>query len=244
MAIKREPTLLQDPIFYVMLVVFALLTTGLPALLGQSWLLPLSQTAALTAFVAVAARHNSVKHAIVVMAIFLAIQFALIFLLTLLADQRVETAISDGFRFRAAMAEWAYGGALLPTGWRSRPLGNLAGFVAMSVGAYLTGGLAGIWILVRTVNQTAFSAAGFLLLPGDPAGLLIGLAPWTMLKIAGGVMLVAVLAQALWTNTWSPGALLQRNRRTLLIGALLLILAVLAEFVLGGLWRSFFIDPY
>ncbi len=244
MTTKSEPTLLQDPIFYVMLVVFALLTTGLPALLGQSWFLPLSQTLALTGFTAIAARQRSVKHAAIVMATFLAIQFVLIFLLTLVADRRVETAISVGFRFRAGMAEWAYGNALLPTSWRSQPLVNLVNFIAVSLGAYLTGGLTGVWVLVRTVNQAAFSAAGFLLLPGDPAGLLIGLAPWTLMAIAGGVMLTAVLAQALWTSTWSPAALYAQHRRPLLIGLALLLFSVLAEFALSGLWQSFFMDPW
>ena len=236
----QEQTLLSDPVFYVMLVVFVVISTALPALLGQSRLLPLVQAGALTGFVAVAARHRSVKHAIAIMAIWLTIQFVLLLVLALVVNSRVEQAISNGFLFRTEMAEWAFGNGILPASWGDQPLNRLIELIGITIGTALSGGLIGIWSIVRAVDLAAFSAAGFLLTPGTPAGLLIGLAPWTVLHVAGAVTLVAVLAQMLWTNTWSPAFYLANNRRSLTVGVLLLLAAALAEFVLSPLWRAFF----
>lgn len=233
-------TLLSDPIFYVMLVVFVLISTALPALLGQARLLPLMQAVALTAFVAVAARHRSVKHAIDIMTIWLAIQFVLLLVLALVVNARVEQAIGNGFLFRAEMAEWAFADGVLPASWLDQPINRLIELFGITVGSALSGGLIGIWSVVRTVDLAAFSAAGFLLTPGTLAGLLVGLAPWTVLHIAGAVTLIAVLAQMLWTNTWSPRIYLTDYRRPLAVGVLLLLAAVLAEFALSPLWRAFF----
>jgi hypothetical protein len=232
----RPRTLVDDPVYYLMLGVFALLTVVTPVLLGQSRFLPLAQSAALTAFLALPLRERRVGRALIVLAAWLAFEFAVVFAAAFAVPRGAEAAVGGGFAYRAALLEWLYGAARLPTGWADQPWLRAWELVAATAGSLLTGGFLGYWILVKTTALAAYGAAAVW----ESGAGISGFLPWQLLRIAGYSGFVVVFAQALWAGMWSPRALWRAHRRTLLISAALLGAALLFEAFLPGLWRGTF----
>lgn len=235
MSTRPPYDLMKDPIYYVSLGLFALLTTALPAFLGQQNFLPLAQTVALTLFLALPLRRRRLSRAMLVLAIWLAIQAAVMFVGTAALPVVFERAIRDGFAFHRTLLEWAVTGEGLP-GWiLARPLARLGEVAGVLLGSLLTGGLVGIWFLARAVNLFAY-AAGRLAAEGA-TGLLLGLFPWRLLTIAGYAGFVLLLAQPLLNNSWNPAAVIRRQRRLVGVSALLVGLGLLLEIALPPLWQ-------
>lgn len=231
---RRERTLVDDPVYYLMLGVFALLTVVTPVLLGQPRFFPFAQSAALTAFLALPLRERRVGRALAALAAWLAFEFAVIFAAALLIPRGAEAAVGGGFAYRAALLEWLYGAGPLPTGWAAQPWLRAWEIVAATAGSLLTGGFLGYWVLVKL---TALAAYGAAVVWESGAGI-AGFLPWQLLRVAGLSGFVAVCAQALWAGVWSPRALWRAHRRLLLVSAALLGAALLLEALLPGLWRS------
>ncbi|RIK37751.1 MAG: hypothetical protein DCC55_23335 [Chloroflexi bacterium] len=237
---QKHYSLLNDPLFYGMLAFFALLTTGSAAALGQPRFLPISQTAALFAFLTVAMRRQTVRAALLVLAIWLVTQVAALILVTRVAPGQVEQAIGDGFTYRTSFIAWFYGAGALPASLGVQPGSRILELIGVSLGSLLTGGLVGVWSLVRAANLAAYGAGVLWQDSGHTISLVAGLPIWTLLRLAGYAGLVVLLAAPLFSGNWSPRYYLTHHRRLLVVSTALLLLGLLLEFTLPGAWRALF----
>jgi len=219
--------LTRDPLFLITAGLFALLTTAMPAFMGQVKTMPLLQTVALMVFLAITLRRGSIKTALILMGVWLAVQIVALALMTGFFINQVERSIPHGFDLRTGLAAWLYAGAALPRGPASEPMARGVEIAGIMAGALLTGGLLGVWFLMQAANQAGFSIGVFL------AGFFHGgtLPPlflfWTGLRIAGYAGLVALLAEPLWTKNWSFNFYVKSRGRLFLI-AFAFVLAGLA----------------
>ena len=232
---SRRYDLLKDPIFYVTFVFFALLTTALPAALGQPNFLPIAQTVALTLFLAIPLRRGRTSTGIMMLSLWLSLQFLVMLVGSALLPVVFQRAIHDGFDFHRALLEWSATGRTLPGSLYENTGPRIVELLGVLLGSLLSAGLIGIWFLMRTLNQFAF-AAGRLASEG-PSGLLLGLMPWRIAMIAGYTGSIILLAQPLLRNTWSPFFYLSRQRRLATVSFLLIAAGLVTELALPGLWR-------
>ncbi len=233
----KRYSIVNDPLFYGVVAFFALLATALPAALGQQWMLALGQTAALWLLCFVAWRKGSALHAARVLGLWVVVQFAAFFTVAYFAGG--DGAVPQGFVHRQALLEWIFGVGALPASWASEPLRRTVETLGATLGATLSGGILGVWFLVRTVNLFAFSVATALGATESLWGLLAGLQPWWLLRIVAYVGLVATLALPGYTGKWSPAGWLPGERRLFWTSLALLVLALLLEVLLPGAWAAF-----
>lgn len=229
-------SLLRDPVYYSTAAAFAALTTALPALAGGAWFLPIAQTAALWLLALVAFRRASARAALAVIGLWLCVQAATLFAVTMLAPTRAELAIGGGWAYRQALLEWLYAGAPLPASLRSAPWQRLLEVAGVALGSLFSGGLLGVWFLVRSVNLAAYGAAAFAATTGSALWPLVALMPWALARIAGYAGLVATLSIVGYTGEWSPWAWPQGRRRLLWVSLALVAAGLLLETVLPPLW--------
>ena len=236
---RRHYDLMKDPIYYFTFGFFAILTTALPAALGQPNFLPIAQAVALTLFLAVPLRRGLVGKGILVLSVWLVLQTLVMIVGTALLPPVFERAIHDGFAYHRSLLEWSVTGQNLP-GWLfNSPVARLVELFGVLLGSLLSAGLVGLWFLMRAVNQFAY-AVGRLALEGPP-GLILGLMPWRLAMIAGYAGFVVILAQPLLTNSWSPAFYIKRQRRLLTASLTLVAIGLLLEMTLPGLWRSIWV---
>ena len=225
--------LTRDPIFLITAAFFAILTTAMPAFMGQVRTMPLLQTAALVVFLAISLRKGGIGAALMLMAIWLVVQIALLALMADLFMDQVERSIPAGFDLRTGLAAWLYAGAPLPNGPASAPVARLVEIASITAGTLITGGLLGVWFLMKATNQAGFSLGVFL--SGLPQG---GTLPftfllWTGLRLAGYASLVALLAEPLWTQNWSFNFYVKQRGRFFLIAIALVLAGLILEILLS-----------
>lgn len=225
----------RDPIYYYTAGFFALLTSALPALLGQPRFLPIIQTVALTTFVAVALHHRHPRGALNVMALWLPIQFISLTLLSRVFGAHIEAAFANGFLYRDAVTAWFFAGAPYPAGLTTEPLRYGMEIAGIVLGSLATAGLVGTWFLVRLVNQAAYGTGILLALLEDPSQSILVLPYWILLSAAGYAGLIVLCAEPLLTYNWSPGYYWQKYRRLLLVSVALVLLGLLLELFLPGI---------
>jgi hypothetical protein len=244
MSNHREPrkayNLLEDPIYYIAIIAFAALATGLPALLGSPVFLAVAQTAALWLMLLVPLRRNRVRPAVIVLALWVVIQIVTVFALTLAAPNRLEEAVGNGFLYREALLNWLYAGTALPDSWFSQPMQHLLEIAGVLLGSIISGGLVGVWFLLRAVNDFAFGAAALVGSAGGIAGFMAALQPWMLLRIMGYVGLLPFLAMPGFTGDWQPWRLSSARSRLMLTALLLLVAGLLLELFLPALWAAWF----
>ncbi len=233
-------SLLNDPAYYGAVILFVALATILPALLGSAWFLLSAQTIALWLLLLVPLRRNRVRPAVIVLTIWVAIQIATIFTLSLLAPNSLELALGDGFRYREALLTWLYAGTALPASWFSQPFQHLLEVLGVTVGALVSGGLVGVWFLMRAVNHLAFGGAMLVQSAGGVAGFMAALQPWALLRIAGYVGLLPFFALPGYTGDWFPWRHSPARRRLFLISGALLLGGLTLEAFLPALWAGWF----
>lgn len=238
---QKPYSLVQDPIYFVMVGFFALLTTGLAAGLGQPRFLPISQTVALFAFLVIALRRQSVKPALLALSLWLAIQCVTLIAVTRIAPIQAERAIHNGFLYRTALVGWLYGADALPRSIAVEPVARCIEVAGVLLGSLFSGGLVGFWFLVRAANLVAYSAGVLWQDNGQILNVLAGLGPWALLRVAGYAGFVVLLAQPLLTGYWSPHYYWARQRTLILTSFLLVVLGLVLEFALPGLWRQLFV---
>ncbi len=230
-----EKNITHDATYYVTAAFFALITSALPAVLGQPRFLPIIQTLALTTFVSVALHNRNLRGAGQVMALWVPIQFIVIVVLTRTFLGQVEHAFTEGFAYRAAITAWFFGGAPHPAGLAAHPLGFVTEFAMMAIGSLLTAGLVGVWFLVRLINLAAYGT-GILLATLPNLGLVLLVIPyWTLLRAAGHAALIVLCAMPLLTYRWSPGYYWREHRQWLVVALTLIILGIVAELIIPGL---------
>ena len=244
MSNHREPrttyNLLDDPVYYGATFFFAALATALPALLGSTWFLALAQTASLWLLLLSPLRQDRVRPALAALAIWVAVQIATVFALSLVSPDALERAVGNGFRYREVLLTWLYAGTALPASWFSQPLLHLLEVAAITLGSLLSGGLVGVWFLMRTVNLYAFGAAALVDSAGPVGGLMAALQPWLLLRIAGYVGLLPLLALPAFTGHWLPWRGSPGRRRLLMIAITLALVGLLSELFLPAIWARWF----
>lgn len=236
----KRYSIVNDPIFYGTVVFFALLTTGLPAIIGQPLFMPIAQTLALFVFMTMTLRQRLIRQTLIVVGLWLVTQFLVLLVAMILLEERVQLAISDGFIYGMSYIDWFYGvsGAVRPDSFVARPIGRTLELLGITVGSIATAGFVGTWFLVRTLNLAAFNT-GVLVVVAENTPALIGALPlWALLRIGGYAGLVILLAEPLLTNNWNPLFYLRERRRLLIISAGLLIVGLLLELILPNLWRT------
>ncbi len=241
MAESTQYRLQRDPVFFFMAGFFALLTTGLPAVLGQPRLMPLLQAVALTVFMLIPLRQRDLRSALAVMFLWLTLQMSMLLVLTWFAPVQLERAFEDGFLFRAALSEWYFASSPLPASFASQPLASLIEILGVLAGSLLTGGLVGSWFLMRMANLAAFGAGSLLVALENPLWLPIALPLWSVLQLIGGAGLVVLLAEPLASGQFGAGMRRlggERRPPLLLFGALYLAGLVL-ELVLPPFWHFY-----
>lgn len=232
-------SLARDPIFYITVGFFALLTTGLPLAIGQPNFLPILQTLSLFIFMLIPLRQGLLRQTLWVFALWLVLQFSVVVTLTWLLEARVETAFHDGFRYRMAYIAWFYGAAsaLRPDSFSAAPSARLLELLGILLGSLVSGGLIGVWFLVKSANLAAYGMGALLVSLKSSAALLLALPLWSLLRIAGYAALVTLLSQPVLTSNWQPLFYWRSQRRLISIAGGLLLLSLLLELFLPDLWR-------
>lgn len=232
-------SLARDPIFYLTVGFFALFTTGLPLAIGQPNFLPILQTLALFIFMLIPLRQGLLRQALWVLALWLVIQFNVVVTVTWLLEARAERAFYDGFQYRMAYIAWFYSAktALRPDSFGVMPLSRLLELLGVLLGSLVSGGLIGVWFLVKSVNLAGYGMGAILVSLKSTAALFLALPLWTLLRIAGYAGLIALLSEPLLTSNWQPLSYWRNQRRLILIAGGLLLLGLLSELFLPDLWR-------
>ena len=232
---SARKTITSDPLYYIVAAFFALLTTALPAILGQPRFLPIIQTLSLITFISVALHNRNVRGAITIIATWLPIQFLVILLLTRLLDGHLETAFSDGFAYRAAITAWFFAGAPHPAGLANQPLAYLIEFGGVVIGSLVTAGLVGTWFLMRLVNQAAYGTGILLATLANPGQAFLVIPYWTLMRAAGYAGLIVLCAMPLLTYRRSPTYYWQYHRKLILVSLALVAIGILVELFLPGI---------
>jgi hypothetical protein len=236
---EKQYRLVYDPVFYIMLIIIALLATALPGGMGQPRFLPVIQTVGLFAFLLVPLRQRLVRPAILVVFIWLVVQSITMITLVWLVPGQIERAIGDGFIYREAYLQWFFAGGHPPDSLLIQPVNRLIELAGILFGALASGGLIGIWFLVRAVNLTGYSIGALMVALGGWTHLFAALPVWNLIRLAGYAGFVILLADPLLTSNWSLHYY-RAEWRLLLVASLLLVLGLLLEFILPGAWRSIF----
>lgn len=240
---KKAYSLVYDPLFYIMLVFFVILTTALPASLGQPRFMPIIQTIVLFVFLLVPLRQRLVRPAVSVMIIWLICQCAIISVLTWLMPLQLEHAIGNGFLYHEAYLQWFFGHGLLPDSLAVQPANRIIELAGILLGSLLTGGLVGVWFFVRAINLTGFSIGSLIAPLGGFAHLIGALPIWTLIRLSGYAGAIVWLAEPLLTRNWSLRYYGTERRQLMLVAIGLLGLGLLLEFILPTAWRTLFAPP-
>lgn len=234
---ERDYQLTRDPVFYLMVAFFALLTTALPAMLGQLRFMPLVQTLVLAIFAGMAVRRRDLRGALIVVFLWLALSMGILALLTVVAPGQIERAFEDGFMHRAMVSEWYFARSPLPSSFSSQPLASLAEIVGVTFGSLVTGGVVGFWFLVRMANLTAFDAGHLLGILGNPFLIVVALPIWSILQVVGAGGLVVVCSELLLTDRFAVGKWLGRRLRLFAVFGAVYVAGLLAELILPPFWH-------
>ena len=238
---ERAYQLSRDPVYFLMAAFFALLTTGLPAVMGQPRFMPFIQAVVLTIFLAISVRRGDIRSGLGIVFLWLAVTMSLILLLTWFVPEQLERAFDNGFMQRAMTSEWYFARSPLPGGITVEPLATAAEIAGIVLGSLLTGGLVGAWFLVRMANLAAFGAGSLLLALESPLWLPVTLPLWSLLQLAGGAGLVVLLAEPLASGGLAAGLrhLAGERRRPLFIFGALYLAGLLLELVLPAFWHFY-----
>lgn len=234
---NQEYRLTRDPVFWIMAAFFALLTTAVPAVFGQVRFMPISQTVVLWIFIALAVRRSDLRSALTVVYVWLLVSMSILIVLTLLVPGQIERAFDDGFMVRAMTSEWYFANSPLPASFATEPIAAALEIVGVTLGALLTGGVVGIWSLVRMANLAAFTAGHLLAILGSPVWIVVALPIWSVLQVAGAGGLVVLFAEPLLVDRFALGRWFTRRRRALAIFGALYAAGVLAELILPTFWH-------
>ncbi len=233
---STAPSLTRDPFFYTTVAMFALILTGFPALLGQFRLMPLGQSVTLFIFFAMCIRRGDLRAALRVLAIWAIVQVATLALISWTLPRLTEQAIADGFNQRVLYLTWFYGGERMP----ATLVGRAVEVVGVLLGSLVSGGLLGLWFFARALNRLGFFTGALIGSVDNVLMIIPALNPWTLLRLVGYGGLIAVLGEPLLGGRWSPAFYLRERRRLLVISLVALVLGLLLELVLPGLWRGLF----
>ncbi len=236
---QQEYQLSRDPIFFVTAGFFALLVTGLSAVMGQLRFLPIVQALALTIFLLIPLRRHDLRSALILIFVWLALAMTMIFGLTWFSAGFMERAFENGFLHRAAFAEWYYANSPLPASFSTQPAASSIEIVGIVLGSLLTAGLVGAWFLMRLANLAAYTAASLLLTLPNGLWIVVALPLWSVLQVIGGGGLLAVLAEPLASGRLIAGvkALGAGRRLPLLIFGAVFALGLILEVLLAPLWH-------
>lgn len=247
---------LDDPIVYVVIALGALLTTALPVFLGQRFCLPLLNTLVIFPLFVWAVRVGRPRRAVTLAAFWAICQAGAMLVASLLLTQQAGTAVLNGLEMRSQAIAWTAaqtvgGPAGFIAGLPWSPAKQLAQLAVVGVGSLLTAGFVGLLIAALTINATAYIVASALREASAPlVALTAGWPLWTVARLAGYLLIGAVLAEPLAIGAttprtedlpepaWTWRAWWRSRRRWLGVGIALALLAVVLQILLGPPWAS------
>lgn len=235
----KEYTLSRDPVFFAVVIFFALLTTGLSSVMGQLRFLPIVQALALTALLWIPLRRRDLTSALAAVFLWLLTAMLTVFVVTMFDPVAMERTFENGFLHRAAYAEWYYANSPLPASFGTQPVAGVVEILGVLLGSLLTGGVVGAWFLMKVANLAAFSAASLLLTLPSPLLIVVALPVWSILQVIGGGGLLVLLAEPLASGQLGAGLreLGKGRRPPLLLFGGLFVLGLLLEIVLAPFWH-------
>lgn len=233
-------TLIHDPLFYITVGFFALLTTAFPAIIGQPLFMPLLQTIVLFIFLTIPLRQRLLPQALLVMGVWYVGQAFTMMIITLFFARYVQYAFTDGFTYSMHYAEWFYGvpDGLRPDSFAAQPVGRTLELLGILLGSLISGGLIGVWFFVRALNLTMFSMAGLMVMMESSTTFLAAVPVWGILRTLGYAGAVILLAEPLLTSNWNPLYYWRNRRQLLLATSVLMVAGLLLEFLLPDFWRT------
>lgn len=239
---QPESSLLDDWIVFPAMAAGIVVTTFFPVLLGQRLLLPLLSGLVLATMFFWAVRQGRPDRAILFALFWISVQSLCVLTASLLFDVNTGRAISGGLEYRNAWLQWAEHGTLTQV-TPSLAWGRQLVEDAAAVGATaLSGGTAGLWLLVTALNRVNFAAASLVYAAQNPLLALLASWPiWLVLRIIGVVVLAATLAEPVANLDLWPGYLAywwQHRRRLALTGLLILALGLLAQLLFTPLYQN------
>jgi len=234
---SQEYRLTRDPAFWAMGAFFALLTTAMPALFGQMRFMPISQTIVLSIFMGIAVRRHDLRSALTVVYTWLLVSMTSLIVLMLLVPGQVERAFDDGFMVRAMTSEWYFTNSPLPASFATEPIPAALEIAGVTLGALFTGGVIGVWSLVRMANLAAFTAGHLLGVLGSPLWIVVALPIWNLLQIVGAGGLVVLFAEPLLVDRFGLRRWFTRRRLALAIFGAIYVAGVLAKLILPAFWH-------
>ncbi|MCL4825778.1 MAG: hypothetical protein KJZ95_00335 [Caldilinea sp.] len=234
---SQEYRLTRDPAFWAMGAFFALLTTAMPALFGQMRFMPISQTIVLSIFMGIAVRRHDLRSALTMVYTWLLVSMTSLIVLMLLVPGQVERAFDDGFMVRAMTSEWYFTNSPLPASFATEPIPAALEIAGVTLGALFTGGVIGVWSLVRMANLAAFTAGHLLGVLGSPLWIVVALPIWNLLQIVGAGGLVVIFAEPLLVDRFGLRRWFTRRRLALAIFGAIYVAGVLAKLILPAFWH-------
>lgn len=230
--------LTKDPVYFIMVAVFAALTTALPALLGQTRFLPVVQAIAVTIFLAIPIRAGHWRRGVLVFAVWLTVGLIVASTLAWFAPVYMGTTLASHPDLQAQIVAWTFDAGGWPGVVTSQPVRRMIELAAYALSSLATAGLAGNWFVMRSMNQIGLSIGVVGSTIGGPSGLLLAIPVWNLLQISGMSSLVILLSEPILSGRWSP-RFYWESRRTLILMSSLLVLAGLAlETIAPPLWQS------
>ena len=235
---ESNQSLTSDPAYYIMVAVFAFLTTALPIALGQPRFLPVAQAVALTVFIAIPLKAGLWKRSALLMTMWLLLVVAIVAITTKLTPSHVELSIGSGFAFHTNLLAWLYNAKTASGVMQENILSDLVVTAGVIVGSLVSAGGIGNWFLMRLVNQTGFGIGIIWGAIEGRGGLLLAIPLWTVLRIAGLAGFVILFSTPLLSGQWSPHYYWKTMRSLILSSAILLILGILLGMFGPTLWQS------
>jgi hypothetical protein len=235
---SKSYKLTTDPLYYVTVAFFALITTALPAALGQPRFMPVAQALSLTIFMVIVLRRGDAARAYQLVLMWLVIQITVIGALSVFFPAQLERALPAGFLYRTALTSWLYTDAPLPGGLLAAPASRFLEIAGVIFGSLISAGIVGTWFLVRMANLTGYSIGSLLNAIEDGFSILAVLPLWSIAYLISLAAWLVLCAEPLLTRNWSPQFYWRNRRLLVLIAVAFLALAILLELSIAPLWKG------
>lgn len=239
---EDAPNVLDDWVVYPSMLIGILVTTVLPILLGQRFCLPILSGLVIVPMFAWALRQGRPRKAIELGLFWAVAQSLTLIIATVLLPSQAASAVLGGLEYRNEWLQWVTNGTAIERAPATAILQQAKELLIYAAATFLTGGIAGLFLLTVDMDAFNFSVASELPQAAQPVLLaLAGWPVWMFVRLAGYLTVGAVLAEPImalnfeaanWSAWW------RRRRRLLAIGLGLILLALLLQLVLTPLYRS------
>ncbi len=214
----------SDWTFYFLCGVFALLTSLLPVMGGQYWMMLGMQGLGLGAFTAVAARFGPAGRHVPVFLLWIGTQVGFLLLLGAWNMAALERIMPHGFELRRMWLELFYVGTAAGPPTSSGWIPLMGGILLATIGTLVTGGFTGSWLVAHSANHTVYFGVGLIVDLGlsnasDWMHFVNVAVPWGQVLLLVGLWVVHLgLSPWLWQHRVKPAVSWPLQRPALGLG--------------------------